>query len=69
MSQQWREYLQPDFFDELIGPDGPRPAARPLLDLLSKLGPETLRERQRAAELEELGETWNRVFMYRIWPT
>lgn len=52
MSQQWREYLQPDFFDELIGPDGPRPAARPLLDLLSRLGPETLRERQRAAELE-----------------
>ena len=52
MSQQWRDYLQQDFYDELIGPDGPRPAARHLIEHLKKLGPETLRERQRAAELE-----------------
>lgn len=52
MSQQWRDYLQQDFYDELIGPDGPRPAARHLIEHLNKLGPETLRERQRAAELE-----------------
>ena len=43
MSQQWRDYLQQDFYDELIGPDGPRPAARHLIEHLNKLGTATRR--------------------------
>jgi uncharacterized circularly permuted ATP-grasp superfamily protein len=52
MAQDWTHYLQQGFYDELVGPDGPRPAARPLMERLISLGADALRERQRAAELE-----------------
>ena len=46
----------PGTFDEILGPDGPRPAFRKVIDQLDRLSPEELARHQQLAELALLNQ-------------